>query len=252
MDFQLQNRICLVTGASSGIGRAAAKALAAEGASVVVTARTLEALAPLSDEITDAGYAQPILLAVDLANDNAASGLADQVLSAVTRIDVLVNAAGGSRPMMRPDDEAVWEEAFRLNFVSPRQLGDRLAPMMAKHGWGRIVNVTGAIIGKGLNASAPAKAALESWAKAASAIYAAQGITVNCIAPGRLNTRQILEKVHPTEGSRQQYIERNIPAGHFGEAEDAAAVIAFLASERARYVTGVTVPVDGGAMRYAF
>ena len=252
MNFQLQSRFCLVTGASSGIGRATAKVLAAEGASLVMTARTLEALAPLSDEIVGAGGAQPILFAADLAAEDAPIRLAEQVLAAVTHIDVLVNAAGASRPMTRPDDEAVWKEAFQLNFVAARQLGDGLAPMMAKRGWGRIVNVSGAIIGKGFNASAPAKAALESWAKTASAIHAAHGVTVNCIAPGRLNTRQILEKVHPNEASRQQYIERNIPAGHFGEPEDAAAVIAFIASDQARYVTGVTIPVDGGTMRYAF
>ena len=252
MDLKLQDRVCLVTGASSGVGRATAKALAAEGARIVATARSLDALKPLVAEITSAGGAQPMLVAADLGVEDAPARLVAKVMADVDHIDVLVNAAGGSRPMNSPDDEAIWAEAFRINFEAARRLGDRLAPRMAERGWGRIVNVTGAIIGKGFNAAAPAKAALESWAKAASATYAAQGVTVNCIAPGRLNTLQILETLHPSEASRDEYIKRNIPAGYFGEPEDAAAVIAFLVSEQARYVTGVTIPVDGGTMRYAF
>ncbi|MBX9651151.1 MAG: SDR family oxidoreductase [Xanthobacteraceae bacterium] len=252
MDLKLEDRICLVTGASSGIGRATARILAAEGARVVLTARTLDALKQLTEEIEALGGEDPVSVAADLAGEDSADPLLEEVLSRVGRIDVLVNAAGGSRPMDRPDDEAAWSEALRLNFHSPRRLGDRLAPMMASRGWGRIVNVTGAIVGKSCNAAAPAKAALESWAKGASAVHARHGVTVNCVAPGRLNTRQILEKLHPDEASRRAYIERNIPAGYFGEPEDAAAVIAFLSSEQARYVTGVTIPVDGGTMRYAF
>lgn len=252
MDLKLEDRTCLVTGASSGIGRATARMLAAEGARIVATARTLDALMPLVAEIEAAGVPRPILVPADLGDEDASARLVEHAMAVVDRVDVLVNAAGGSRPMARPDDESVWAESFRLNFEAARQLGGRFASMMAAQGWGRIVNVTGAIIGKGFNAAAPAKAALESWSKAAAATYAARGVTVNCIAPGRLNTRQILENLHPDEASREAYIERNIPAGRFGEPDDAAAVIAFLASEQARYVTGVTIPVDGGTMRLAF
>ena len=119
-------------------------------------------------------------------------------------------------------------------------------------GGGRVINVTGAIVAKAINAAGPAKAALESWSKAAAGTYAAKGITVNCVAPGRLNTVQILERIHPTEESRRDFIARNIPAGRFGEPDDAAALIAFLASDCAGYITGTTIPVDGGALRYAF
>jgi 3-oxoacyl-[acyl-carrier protein] reductase len=250
MDLGLRDRNCLVTGASTGIGYATALALAAEGARVVAAARSLTALDGLAAAIKAVGGIAPVLLAADLAGPGAGEQLAAEALAQAGGIDVLVNNAGGSRPMTEPDDAAVWDEAFRLNFVAARRLGECLIPAMAERGWGRVVSVTGAVAGKTINAAAPAKAALESWSKGAAGTYAAQGVTVNCVAPGRLNTRQILERLHPTNASRQEFIARNIPAGRFGEAEEASSVIVFLASARAGYVNGVTIPVDGGALRY--
>ena len=252
MDLHLKDRVCLVTGASTGIGRATALALAAEGARVVATARSLDALDTLADAVQAAGGAVPLLLAADFAQDGGAKQLAAEALAAAGQVDVLVNNAGGSRPMPVPDDAAIWAEAFQLNFVAARRLGECLIPAMAARGWGRVISVTGAIIGTTINAASPAKAALESWSKATAATFAAQGVTVNCVAPGRLNSRQILERLHPTEESRRDFIERNIPAGRFGEPEEAASLIAFLASAQASYVTGATIPVDGGGLRYAF
>jgi len=252
MDLQLKSRTCLVTGASTGIGRATALALAAEGARVIATARSLDALDTLPAAIQAAGGAIPVLLAADFAQDSGAERLAAAALAAVGQVDVLINNAGGSRPMLIPDDPAVWTEALQLNFVAARRLGECLIPAMADRGWGRVISVTGAILGKTINAASPAKAALESWSKATAATYAARGVTVNCVAPGRLNSRQILERLHPTEASRRDFIERNIPAGRFGEPEEAASLIAFLASRQASYINGTTIPVDGGALRYAF
>ena len=252
MDLQLKDRVCLVTGASTGIGRATAIALAAEHARVVATARSLGALDELAAAIQAIGGAAPVLMVADLARDGGAEQLAADALAAAGKVDVLINNAGGSRPMTVPDDPAIWNESFQFNFIAARQLGERLIPAMAARGWGRVISVTGAIVGKTINAAGPAKAALESWSKATGATYAAHGVTVNCVAPGRLNSRQILERLHPTEASRRDFIERNIPAGRFGEPEEAASLIAFLASGYASYVNGVTIPVDGGALRYAF
>ncbi len=252
MDFKLRDRVCLVTGASSGIGRASAILLAAEGARVVATARTEAALATLPAEIRAAGGTEPILLTADLGQEHAPDRLAREVLAKTGQIDVLVNNAGGSRPMSEPDDQAVWDEAFRLNFTSARRFGELVAPAMAERGWGRIISVTGAIVAKAVNAATPAKAALESWSKSTAALYGANGVTVNCVAPGRINTVQILERLHPTEESRRDFIARNIPAGRFGEPHEAAALIAFLASDAASYINGTTIPVDGGALRLAF
>ena len=252
MDLGLRDRLCLVTGASSGIGRATAMLLAAEGARLVISARSREALDAIGDEIAGAGGARPVCLAADLAAPDGAETLAASVLDACGHVDVLVNNAGGSRPMTDPTDADAWREAFQLNFTSARRLAECLAPSMIERRWGRIINISGAILARKFNAAGPAKAALESWSKAAAGSYAAYNITVNCVAPGRLNTRQILERLHPTEAARQSFIDANIPAGRFGEPEEAAALIAFLASARASYVTGTTIPVDGGTMRLAF
>lgn len=252
MDLGLVDRVCLVTGASSGIGRATAILLAAEGARVVLSARSLAALEPVAADIVTSGSREPVCIAADLSASVGASALVADVESQVGHVDVLVNNAGGSRPMTDLADAAAWEEGFQLNFTSARNVAELLLPSMLARRWGRVINITGAIVAKRFNAASPAKAALESWSKAAAASYAAHGITVNCIAPGRLNTRQILERLHPTEEARRAYIDANIPAGRFGEPEDAAGLIAFLASERAAYITGTTIPVDGGAMRLAF
>lgn len=252
MDLGLADKTCLVTGASTGIGRATALALAAEGARVIASARSLDALTTLATAIREAGGREPVILTADLAHADGPRHLADAATAAAGQIDVLVNNAGGSRPMTQPDDEAAWQEGFLLNFLAARRLTETLVPGMLERGWGRIINVSGALIAKAFNAASPAKAALESWSKSAAAAYAARGVTVNCVAPGRINSPQILNRLHPTEDARRVYIAQNIPAGRFGEPHEAAALIAFLASSPASYVTGATVPVDGGALRLAF
>jgi 3-oxoacyl-[acyl-carrier protein] reductase len=252
MDLQLTGRRCLVTGASTGIGRAVAAVLAAEGARVAIAARDPRPLEALAAEIVAAGGTAPIVLTGDLAAAEGPRALADAAAKALGAVDVLVNNAGGSRPPPPDAGEEVWGESFALNFTSSRQLTEALTPAMKAAAWGRIVNVTGAIVAKALNAASPAKAALESWSKATAAALAPHGVTVNCIAPGRIKSVQILERLHPTEESRRTYIERNIPAGRFGEPEEVAHLVAFLASPQAAYITGTTIPVDGGAMRLAF
>lgn len=252
MDLKLAGRRCLVTGASTGIGRAVALALAGEGARVAIAARSRQPLAELADEIARMGGPAPVPLTADLATPEGPRALAAAARDALGSIEVLVNNAGGSRPLPPNAAEDAWAESFALNFNSARRLVEIIAPDMRGARWGRIVNVTGAIVAKAMNAASPAKAALESWSKAAAAELAPHGITVNCIAPGRINSVQILTRLHPTEASRQTYIERNIPAGRFGEPEEVAALVAFLASPQAGYITGATIPVDGGALRLAF
>ncbi len=250
MDLQLEDKVCLITGAGGGIGQATAVALAREGARVVVTARTVTVLAPVLQKIASVGGRDAIAIAADLVQPSGATMLADQVLAATGRVDVLVNNAGASWP--DPRDDAEWADAMQLNFAAPRQLAERFIPGMTERRWGRIINLTGAIVAKEFNAAGAAKAALESWSKAAAGAHGARGITVNCVAPGRIDSVQIREKLYPTEEARRAYIAQNIPAGRFGEAEEAAALVAFLVSGPASYVNGVTVPVDGGALRYAF
>lgn len=175
MDFGLRGRTCLVTGASSGIGHATALVLAAEGARVVAAARSVAAMDALQAAIQAIGGIAAVTMAADLAAPGGADGLAAEALAQVGSIDVLINNAGGSRLMTEPDDPAVWDEAFQLNFVASRRLAECLIPIMVERGWGRVVSVTGAVAGKTINAATPAKAALESWSKGAAGQYAARG-----------------------------------------------------------------------------
>jgi 3-oxoacyl-[acyl-carrier protein] reductase len=126
-----------------------------------------------------------------------------------------------------------------------------ILPAMKANGYGRIVNITGALYGKSINGAGPSKAALLAWSRALSFELAAHGITVNCVAPGRINSVQILERLHPTETSRAAFIRDNIPAGRFGEPEELGALVAFLASPLAGYISGAHIPVDGAAVRIA-
>jgi 3-oxoacyl-[acyl-carrier protein] reductase len=249
VDLKLANKTCLVTGASTGIGRAAAIALAHEGARIAVAARSARSLEDVVGAVAAVSADTPLAIAVDLAAPEGFGLVLEALASAGLQVDVLVNNAGGSRPLDRWDDDDAWDAGFALNFEAARRLTQVLAPPMLERGWGRIINVSGAVAAKAFNAATPAKAALESWSKAAAAQFATRGVTVNCIAPGRINSPQILDRLHPTEEARQAFIAQNIPMGRFGEPEEAAALVAFLASERASYITGVTIPVDGGALR---
>jgi 3-oxoacyl-[acyl-carrier protein] reductase len=156
--------------------------------------------------------------------------------------------SGGARPITGDVDDAYWDESFTLNFMAARRLTDLIVPAMKAERWGRIINISGALIAPKLNAAAPAKAALASWSRTLASGLGAYGITVNTIAPGRINTAQI-RKLHPTEQSRAEYIKQNIPAGYSGEPYDVGHLATFLASPLARYINGAAIPVDGGAVR---
>ena len=251
MDLELKGKTALVTGASRGIGRAIALGLAREGARIVIAARRKNLLEELAGEIVSARAAEPLIVEADLYREGAAEKLAAEAGSALGRVDILINAAGGSRPFPFEATKEQWAEAFTVNFVRLRELSHAVVPGMKARRWGRIVNITGSTEPRGLNAANSAKAAVHAWAKGLSRELARDGITINSIQPGRIMSEQIV-RFHPTEEDRRKFSEENIPMGRFGEPEELANLAVFLASPRAGYITGTVTPVDGGMSRFAF
>jgi len=252
MDLKLNGRTCLVTGASSGIGRGIARVLSSEGVRLALAGRDAAALEALRQELAGQGACDATVCIGDIATEAGVEQVSLQARQGLGRIDMLVNNAGGSRPLTEADGEEAWAESFALNFSAARRLTARLTPEMLAVGWGRVINVTGAVTASKVNAAAPAKAALQSWSKTLAIELAPRGVTLNCVVPGRINSRQILEKLHPTPASREEFIKQNIPIGYFGEPEDFANMVAFLLSPLSNYVTGAVIPVDGGQFRLAF
>jgi len=249
MDLELKSKTAIVSGASTGIGRAIARALALEGVRVVALARRKDLLEQLAQEVHAAGGAV-IPVAQDIMEEDAAKKLATTALAELGHVDILVNNAGGSRPLPVDAPDSDWDEALALNFTRYRQVTHALLPQMIERGWGRIINITGKSEPEGLNAAFAAKAAVHAWAKGLSREIGRHGITVNCIPPGRIMSEQI-RRNYP-EDYRKHSAEEEIPVGYWGEPEDLAAIAVFLASPIARYITGTVIPVDGGLRRYQF
>ncbi len=246
MDLELSGRTALVTGASAGIGRGIALALAAEGVRLAVTARRRERLQALEQE---AG-AQMTIIECDFMREDAPRRIADAALQGLGSVDILVNNAGGSRAFKLDAGEAQWEEALTLNFTRQRQLTHALLGQMMARSWGRIVNITGKSEPEGINGAFAAKAAMHAWAKGLSREVGKHGITVNSIPPGRIMSEQIERNYTPEY--RKWQAEHEIPVGEYGQPADIANLVCFLASPRARYITGAVIPVDGGLRKYQF
>jgi 3-oxoacyl-[acyl-carrier protein] reductase len=250
MDLGLKGRTALVTGASMGIGRAIASTLAAEGVRMAVAARRGELLETLAQEIVAAGGVKPSVIVADMMDPASPMRIRDEAMAALGAIEILVNCAGASKPLPvdAPDDK--WDEAMTLNFTRVRQLTHAVLPQMQARKFGRIVNITGKSEPDRLNAAFAAKAGIHAWSKGLSKEIGKQGITVNCVAPGRIMSEQI-RRLYP-EPERQALSDTEISVGRYGEPEDVALMVAVLASPRAAYFTGVVIPVDGGLRRYQF
>jgi 3-oxoacyl-[acyl-carrier protein] reductase len=246
MELGIQGRTALVTGASMGIGRGIATALAREGVRLAVVARRRNLLEELEREL----QAKLVIVECDFLRPDAPEAIARAALDGLGSVEILVNNAGGSRRFTLEATEAQWDEALTLNFTRQRQLTHRLLPQMIERKWGRIINITGKSEPEGLNGAFAAKAAMHSWAKGLSREVGKHGITVNCIPPGRIHSEQILRNYTPEY--RQWQSENEIPVGRYGEPEEIAALVCFLASPLAGYITGTVIPVDGGLRRYQF
>jgi len=250
LDLQLIGRTALVTGASMGIGRAIAVGLAAEGVRLAIAARRKDLLEQVAAGIEKSGGVRPAIVVADVMQPDSPQRIRDEASRALGKIEILINSAGGSRPLPVDAPDRNWDEALTLNFTRLRQLTHAILPGMIAQKWGRIINITGKSEPERINAAFAAKAAVHAWAKGLSREVGKHGITVNSIAPGRIITEQIL-RLYP-EDERHKFAEREIPVGEYGQPEDLAVLAVFLASPLARYMTGTVIPVDGGLRRYQF
>lgn len=258
--IDLSGRVAVVSGASAGIGRATAGMLAAAGARVYAVARRAEALAELRAEHPDLVTPLP----TDLTRPEAAEQVAAGIAGEAPTVDILVNAAGGSRTVALDSPESAWAEAMELNFGSLRRLTHALLPAILSSPRGRVISVTGSSepapnpvfaspdAVSSLNAANSAKAAVHAWAKGLSREVGGHGVTVNCVAPGTVRTEQI-GRIFPTAADEERHVaDIGIPLGRLGEPDEVAALILFLASDLGSYISGEIINVDGGKRRFAF
>ena len=250
MDLQLKDCVALVTGASVGIGEGVAKALAAEGCRMAVTARREELLNGVADDIAAAGHPRPLVIGQDIVADDAAENLDKAIHNAYGRLDILVNNAGFAVPAPVGAEERVWLDAMNLNWWAVRRVSDRFVPGMVERKYGRIVNITGTMEPFGINAATCAKAAVQAWSKGLSREHSKDGVTSNCIVPGRIHSEQN-RRGYPTVEDELAFAAEHIPAGEFGDPEDIGNLVAFVASPRARMISGSVMYVDGGMKRFS-
>ncbi|MDT0209957.1 SDR family NAD(P)-dependent oxidoreductase [Curtobacterium sp. BRD11] len=241
--FGLDGRRALVTGGSSGIGRAIALALADAGAHVLVAARTREAIDETVATITaDGGSAAGVV--ADLSTREGAHALAD----AVGEVDVLVNSAGiNLRPPMPDLDEGTWDATMAVNLDAPFVLGQRLAPGMAARGYGRIIGISSQQAHRPFAASGAygvSKAGLEALARSQAEAWSGSGVTSNVLVPGFVQTA--LNRRLSADPERVEALAARTLVGRNGEPSDFAAVAVFLAGPGSAYVTGQSIAVDGG------
>ena len=260
MDLGLKGKVALVAAASKGLGRAVAEELAAEGASLVLCARGDAELQKTCAAIEQA-HGGPVLgLAADVADPAAVARVVQAALARFGQIDILVTNAGGP-PAGTFDtlSREQWASATDLLLGSVVELTRAVLPGMKARGWGRILNVTSISVKQpvaNLMLSNSLRAAVTGMARTLATEVAAQGITVNNILPGYTRTERVVGLAQATAaregisaGEATARWETEIPMRRLGEPKEFAALAAFLCSERASYITGTSVPVDGGWIR---
>ncbi|CAN5475996.1 SDR family oxidoreductase [soil metagenome] len=261
MDLHLTGKRALICGGSSGLGRAVATALVAEGAHVALLSRDAAKLKAAADEMTGSGPGRAVWVAADLADHE---GLLKAVDAAEHQlggpIEILLNNTGGPAPSgVQGLDPDLWRHQFEAMVLSVFRLTDRVLPSMKAAGWGRILNVASSSVVEpiaNLGVSTALRSSVAGWAKTLAIEVAADGITVNTLLPGRIDTPRIAqidaatgEKLGMTPQQARTASEKAIPVGRVGRPEEFGAVAAFLASPVASYVTGSLVRIDGGAVR---
>jgi 3-oxoacyl-[acyl-carrier protein] reductase len=255
MDLGIRGRVALVTGASSGLGEAVALGLAEEGATLALAARRHDRLAGVAAEAKRRGAADARAFAMDLHDSTSVQRTLREIEEAFGTPDILVANGGGPKPgtyvQLSLDD---WEAGYRGTLRPMIELVNAVLPGMTARGWGRIVALTSSSVKQPIQNLALSNAyriALVAALKSLSGDVAKQGITVNAIATGRVRTDR-LTALYPDAESMNRAAEQEIPIGRVAEPSEFAPLVVFLCSEPARYVTGQTIAIDGGLIRYVF
>ena len=255
MDLGLKGKVALVTAASKGMGRACAVAFGGEGARVAMCARTEADLRGAADEVRKTG-AEVLALPADVTRAADVTALVGRVTETFGGVDILVaNAGGPPRGFFDELSDDQWQGAFELSLLSTVRLIREVLPSMRARRWGRILTIQSVSVKQPLpelllsNAVRPGVAGLM---KTLASQLGKENITVNTVCPGRIMTDRFLSGMKTHGLSRDDYLARqstDVPLGRIGTPEEFASVVVFLASERASYVTGVAIQVDGGLVR---
>ena len=263
MDLGIRNKVALVTAASQGIGKAAATELINEGCKVAICSSNKENLMKAAEQIKQETGTEPFWVVCDINNSSDIEAAVENVVKEFGSIDILVNNCGGPAPgyFENMDDEK-WKDGFQQVLMSAVRFTRHVLPLMKKKNWGRIINVTSLSVKQpvdNLILSNSFRSAVTAFAKTISQQYGEFGITVNNVAPGFILTSRLYElsqKRSEKEGIPQEEILMKMgnsnPVKRIGKPEDIGAAIAFLTSERAGYITGVTLQVDGGQIKSTY
>jgi 3-oxoacyl-[acyl-carrier protein] reductase len=251
MDLGIEGRVALVMGASRGIGRAIAEALAREGAKVAIASRSPERI----DEAAAAIDGDVTPFVADASKPEDLAALVDEVVAKLGPVEILIANTGGP-PFGGALDHGAeeWEDAYRSLVLAPRALVEAVLPRMRERGWGRVVNVGSSSTREpipGLNLSNTHRMATVGFLKTLSREVAGDGVTVNTVATGRFATERLADgegSLEPAEAAARN----EVPAGRLGQPEEYGDLVAFLCSERAAYITGTVIPIDGGMLHSAF
>jgi NAD(P)-dependent dehydrogenase (short-subunit alcohol dehydrogenase family) len=255
MELGLAGKVAVVTGGSEGIGRAAAMRLSEEGARVAICARREDLLHRAAAEIRAKTDGDVLAVRADVSRPEDCARFVERAVNAFDRIDILVNNAGRSAaaPFEQVPDE-VWAADLELKLLGAVRMARLVVPHMRKQGGGRIINMTtigGKAPGRGSLPTSVSRAAGINLTKALANEYAGEQILVNTICLGKIKSAQ-WERFRETQAPNMRLEDfyaargRDIPVGRIGEAEEVADLVAFLASDRARYITGVAINIDGG------
>ena len=260
MDLGLAGKVALVAAASKGLGRAIAEELAREGASIVMCARGEDALRAARDEIAGSTGADVIAVAGDVSRSEDVDNIVRHALEEFGRVDILITNAGGPPSgKFESLSQEMWQNAVDLTLMSVINLTAAVMPGMKERKWGRIINVTSIAVKQpvaGLMLSNSLRAAVTGFARTLANEVAPFGVTVNNILPGYTRTerveqlsRAVAKREGVTQNAAVERWESEIPMGRLGEPREFAALAAFIASERASYITAQSIVVDGGWIR---